>query len=57
MSKTVIINAKGTKSLKEAIRIVAFNNYDSNSSRAMVDILKRDPRIAKELKKMEKKIA
>lgn len=59
MSK-VIINAKGTLELKEAIRIVAFKQGHSNSSKTVVDILQADPLIARalrELKKSSKKVA
>jgi hypothetical protein len=56
MSK-VIINAKGTKQLKEAIRVVAFNQGHSNSSKTIVEILESNPLISKELRRTKKKVA
>jgi len=56
MSDKVIINAKGSKSLKEAIRIVAFHTK-SNPSRLIRETMEQHPLIAKELKKLQKKIA
>lgn len=50
----VIINAKGTSELKEAIRVVAFNQGHSNSSRTVVEILEANPAVAKELKKLQR---
>lgn len=56
----VIINAKGSKELKEAIRVVAFKQGHSNSSKTIVDILEANPSVArtlKEIKKSSKKVA
>jgi hypothetical protein len=54
INKPVIINARGTAVLKEAIRIVAFNAGHSNSSRLIVNILESDPRIAAELERLRR---
>jgi len=57
MSK-VIINAKGSAELKEAIKIVAFEERAglsrSGSSALIIQILENDPRIAKQLEKIRK---
>lgn len=53
MQKT-IINAKGSRELKEAIRIVAFNEGHSNSSKTIVAVLEQDPAIKRELKKLQR---
>lgn len=57
MSK-VIINAKGSAELKEAIKITAFQERDRlsrpGSSALIIQILENDPRIAKQLKKIWK---
>ncbi|MBL7740287.1 MAG: hypothetical protein JNK14_13810 [Chitinophagaceae bacterium] len=55
MANKVIINCKGSRVLKEAIRVVAFNQGHSNSSRTVVEILEANPLIAKEVKKMQQK--
>ena len=52
----VIINAKGTKQLKEAIRVVAYHQGHSNSSRTIVEILERDPYVARALKTLQRGI-
>ena len=53
---TTIINFKGSETLKEAIRIVAFHEREklprSGSSALILSILESDPRVAKELKKL-----
>lgn len=49
----VIINAKGRKVLKEALRIVAFKNKISSSA-FVISKLESDPDIIKELKKLTK---
>ena len=48
----VIINAKGEKILKEALRIVAFKNKVSASA-FLISKLESDPQIIKELKKLK----
>lgn len=53
MSK-VIINAKGSKELKEAIRVVAFKQGHSNSSRTVVEILEANPQVARVLKDLQR---
>lgn len=50
----VIINAKGTKQLKEAIRVVAFNQGHSNSSKTIVEILEANPAVSKALKELQR---
>jgi hypothetical protein len=58
MSNKVIINAKGSAALKEAIKIVAFEERGklsrSGSSALIIQILEKDPRIAKQLQKLKK---
>jgi len=56
MAKEKIINFKGTELLKEAIRIVAFNQGHSNSSRTLSEIVEGNILISKELKKLKKKV-
>ena len=50
----VIINAKASGQLKEAIRVVAFNEGHSNSSRTIVNILETNPAISKALKGLQR---
>lgn len=52
MAKEKIINIKGTKVLKEAIRVVAFNQGHSNSSKTITEILEANPLISKEVRKL-----
>lgn len=51
--KKVIINAKGSPDLKEALRIVAFNTKTS-ASKIIIETLEKNPLIANELKKLSK---
>lgn len=51
MSKLIIINAKGSPELKEAIRVVAFKNKKRSSSALIIEILESNPDIKAELKK------
>ena len=51
MSK-IIINAKGPKELKEAIRIVAFNERKSSSA-VIISALEQNVKIFKEYKKLK----
>lgn len=53
-SMKVIINAKANPELKEALRIVAFEQKKSSSA-LMVSILEQDPQIAAKLLKLAKK--
>lgn len=58
MNKKVIINAKGSPQLKEAIRKVAHDERKNfarpGSSALIIKILENDPRIAKQLEKIRK---
>jgi predicted transcriptional regulator len=51
--KKVIINAKGSPELKEALRIVAFNTKTS-ASKIIIEALENIPLVANELKKIQK---
>lgn len=55
MAEKILINCKVSENLKEAIRVVAFNQGHSNSSKTMVEILEGNPLIAKELRKLQQK--
>lgn len=50
----VILNAKVHKDLKEAVRVVAFKSFNSNSSATIVKALENNPDILRELKKIKK---
>lgn len=52
--QTTIINARGTVLLKEAIRIVAFNEGHNKSSRTIIGVLENHPSIKKELEKLKR---
>jgi hypothetical protein len=54
MAKEKIINFKGTPLLKEAIRIVAFNQGHSNSSKTLSEIIEANPLISKELRRLSR---
>lgn len=49
----VLIPFKGEEELKEAIRVVAFHQGHSNSSKTVYDIIIADPKIKKELRKLK----
>lgn len=49
MEKKIIINAKGSAALKEAIRLVAFTKRMSSSA-FIVHVLENNPDVAAELK-------
>lgn len=49
MEKKIIINAKGTKELKEAIRLVAFTKRMSSSA-YIVHVLENTPEVAAQMK-------
>lgn len=52
----VIINAKGSAELREALRVAAFNSKPRITASAyLINLLEQDPAIAKELKALEKK--
>lgn len=51
----VIINAKGSTELKEAIRVVAFETRKRSSSALIIGILEKNPKIAAKLKEIENK--
>lgn len=51
----VLIPFKGDKELKEAIRVVAFNQGHSNSSKTVQDVLEADPEIKKQLRKLKQR--
>jgi hypothetical protein len=53
--KLVSINFKGSAELKEAIRIVAFNQGHNNRSKTAIEILEKDPEVKKELSKLKPK--
>lgn len=53
---TVILNAKVDPLLKEAVRVVAFNQGHSNKSKTVLRILESDPEIKRELKKLQRRI-
>lgn len=52
-----IINMKGTKQLKEAVRRAAFQAGYINSSQFMLAVLSENQYVKKEMKKVTKKIA
>lgn len=54
-SDKVILNLKATPELKEAVRIVAFNQGHSNSSKTVLDILECNELISKEVRKLQRK--
>lgn len=54
MEDKVIINAKCDPELKEAIRVVAFKQGHSNSSKTIVDILEVNPDVARALRELRK---
>lgn len=54
MSK-VLIPFKGEPQLKEAIRVVAFNQGHSNSSKTIYDILVQNPQLSKALKDLQRR--
>lgn len=49
----VLIPFKGEAVLKEAIRVVAFNQGHSNSSKTVYDIVSEHPEIKKQIKKLK----
>lgn len=51
----IILNAKVSPLLKEAIRIVAFSKDGSNSSATVVRILADDPDVKRELRKLQQR--
>lgn len=51
-----LINFKGSEELKEAIRVVAFNQGHSNNSKVIVAALESNELICKELKKVKQRI-
>lgn len=51
-----IINFKGTKELKQAIRIAAANDGCASSSEFIKNILTANDLVSKELKKLSKKV-
>lgn len=53
----VIINFKETKEVKEAVRVAAFHGGYKNSSQLLAEIVKSNPLVNKELKKLKKKVA
>ncbi len=51
--ETLILNAKVSPLLKEAVRIVAFHRDNSNSSETIKRVLEADPDISREFKKLQ----
>lgn len=57
MSDKVVITFKGTKIMREALRMRAFEQGHSSASKTITQALLSDPLFVKELKKAEKKLA
>jgi len=51
----VIINAKGNKSLKEAIRLASVMTGKKSSSAFIIELLEKNEHVQKALKTLEKK--